>query len=201
MLALDCSTAACTAALFDDGGALLGACDEVIGRGHAERLVPMIGELLGGLPPTSVLVGIGPGSFTGLRVALAAAHGMAIGWGADLHGMPSLALLAASAPGDGRVAAAIAGGHGELFVQSFNRLPFAPESDPENMSPAAAAMALAADLAVGSGAQELVDARGHGEALPLLPSARFAMRLPAELRTLSASPLYIRAPDARPKAA
>jgi len=187
--------------LFAPDGSLLAARDEVIGRGHAERLVPMIEQLLAGRVPTRLLVGTGPGSFTGLRVAIAAAQGLAIGWGAELHGMPSLALLAASAPGDGPLVAALSGGHGELFVQSFARSPFAPLGEPANLTPTDAAAEHSAELVVGSGAAALIAARGHGEALDLLPSAANALRLPPELRSLPARPLYIRAPDARPKAA
>src|SRR5256885_7667800 len=117
LLAFDTSSAACTAALFDGTGACIARADEIIGRGHAERLVPRIAELMAGRSAAQVLVGIGPGSFTGIRVAIAAAHGLAIGWGAELIGMSSLALLAAGAGGDRNVAAAVLGGHGELFVQ------------------------------------------------------------------------------------
>ena len=119
ILAFDTSSAACTAALFDDSGQCVARADEVIGRGHSERLVPMIGELLGPAVPDEIIVGVGPGSFTGIRVAIAAAHGLAIGWGASLSGMSSLALIAAAAKSDGPVAVAVAGGHGELFVQTF----------------------------------------------------------------------------------
>jgi tRNA threonylcarbamoyladenosine biosynthesis protein TsaB len=118
LLAFDTSSAACTAALFDGDGACLARADELIGRGHAERLVPMIEELMDGRAATEILVGVGPGSFTGIRVAIAAAHGLAIGWNARLSGMSSLTLLAAGASGDD-VAAAVLGGHGELFVQEF----------------------------------------------------------------------------------
>lgn len=161
----------------------------------------MIAELLEGRRPTSILAGVGPGSFTGLRVALSAAHGLAIGWQVPLSGMPSLALLAATATGEGPVAAAVSGGHGELFVQSFDRWPLLPQSEAINLSAGEAAAITAAPLVVGSGAAALVDVRGHGEAIDLLPSARHALRLPLELRRLAPAPLYIRAPDAQPKAA
>src|SRR5690348_12896898 len=118
LLAFDTSSSACTAALFDGSGACVARADELIGRGHAERLVPMISELIEHRRPTHLLVGVGPGSFTGIRVAVAAAHGLAIGWGAKLHGMSSLALLAAGA--GQAAAAAVQGGHGELFVQQFD---------------------------------------------------------------------------------
>ena len=65
-------------------GTIVASRDEVIGRGHAERLVPMIEEMLDGHVPARILVGVGPGSFTGLRVGIAAAHGMAIGWSIPL---------------------------------------------------------------------------------------------------------------------
>ena len=120
LLAFDTSTAACTAALFDDAGQCIARKDEVIGRGHSERLVPMIAELLGDRRADRILVGVGPGSFTGIRVAIAAAHGLAIGWNAKLHGMSSLALTAAVANDDGKIAVAMIGGHGELFVQQFD---------------------------------------------------------------------------------
>jgi len=113
----------------------------------------MIAEMLEGHVPTRLLVGVGPGSFTGLRVGIAAAHGMAIGWSVPLSGMNSLALLAASAPpGNGKVAAAVAGGHGELFVQSFDRKKLTPTGPIVNMTPERAAGKVDAPLVVGSGA-------------------------------------------------
>lgn len=202
ILALDTSTAACTAALLLPDGTIVSSRDEEIGRGHAERLVPLIAEMLDGHVPTRLLVGVGPGSFTGLRVGIAASHGLAIGWSIPLSGMNSLALLAASAPpGEGHVAAAVSGGHGELFVQSFDRTTLVPTGGIASLPPAEAARVVSAPLVVGSGAQALVDARGTGEALSLLPSASRAMRLPDLLRALDCKPVYIRAPDARPKAA
>ena len=198
ILALDTSTAACTAALLERDGTIIASRDELIGRGHAERLVPMIEEMLDGHVPSKILVGVGPGSFTGLRVGIAAAHGMAIGWSVPLAGMNSLALLAASAPpGEGKVAAAMAGGHGELFVQTFNRKKLTATGPILNLTPDAAAMKVDAPLVVGSGAEALVQARHSGEALPLLPTASRAMALPELMRMLECKPVYARAPDAR----
>ena len=195
ILAFDTSSAACTAALFDGSGKCAARRDEMIGRGHAERLVPMIAELMDGGPADKILVGIGPGSFTGIRVAIAAAHGLAIGWRAELSGMSSLALLAAGASGVGEVAAAVLGGHGELFVQQFDA--GRPTSELRNLTPADAAAATSAPLVVGSAAQLLVDSRGWGEAVESWPSASDALKLSEDLRSLPAKPVYARAPDAR----
>ena len=202
LLAFDTSSAACTVALFDDNGACLASRDEQIGRGHAERLVPMIEEVLAGRKASHILVGVGPGSFTGIRVAIAAAHGLAIGWKAELKGMSSLALLAAGAADEGEVAAVVSGGHGELFVQQFDAHSLAERSPLLNLPAEDAAAQTSAERVIGSGAKDLVAARGWGEALDGLPSATNLMRLPAALRTLAPKPLYARAPDARvPEAA
>ncbi|HEY0627751.1 MAG TPA: tRNA (adenosine(37)-N6)-threonylcarbamoyltransferase complex dimerization subunit type 1 TsaB [Sphingomicrobium sp.] len=198
ILALDTSTAACTAALLERDGTIVASRDEMIGRGHAERLVPLIEEMLDGHVPSKILVGVGPGSFTGLRVGIAAAHGMAIGWSIPLSGMNSLALLAASAPaGEGKVTAAVAGGHGELFVQTFDRRKLTATGPILNLTPQAAAMKVDAPLVVGSGADALVGARHSGEALPLFPTASRALSLPELLRSLECKPIYARAPDAQ----
>ena len=197
LLAFDTSSAACTAALFDGEGACLAHRDERIGRGHAERLVPMIAELLDGRRADSILVGVGPGSFTGIRVAIAAAHGLAIGWGAELSGMSSLALLAAGAGSRDEVAAAVIGGHGELFIQQFDGTSGEPASELRNLPPASAAAVTTASLVIGSGAAQLVEARGWGEAREVWPSAANALKLAQALRTLPAKPVYARAPDAR----
>jgi tRNA threonylcarbamoyl adenosine modification protein YeaZ len=195
ILAIDTSTAACTAALFDEGGNCVARADELIGRGHAERLAPMLEELLHGRAARAILVGVGPGSFTGIRVGLAAASGLAIGWKAELSGMSSLALLAASVSPRTAVAAAINGGHGELFVQQFDP-DLAPSSELLNLPPAEAAAAIGADLVAGPGAQALVAARGHGTSVDAWPSAALALALPERLRNLAPVPVYARAPDA-----
>ncbi|HET9810442.1 MAG TPA: tRNA (adenosine(37)-N6)-threonylcarbamoyltransferase complex dimerization subunit type 1 TsaB [Sphingomicrobium sp.] len=195
ILAIDTSSAACTAALFD-GGNCVARADEVIGRGHAERLAPMLAELLDGRRADEILVGVGPGSFTGIRVGIAAAHGLAIGWDVPLHGMSSLALLAASAETSGPVAAAVNGGHGELFVQQFDEA-FNEAGPLTNLPPDQAASAVDSEVVAGPGAAALVEARGTGRALDVWPSAANALRLPKALRNLPPAPLYARAPDAK----
>ena len=201
LLAIDTSTAACTAALFDRAGDCVEQRDELIGRGHAERLVPMIEELIERRSARRILVGVGPGSFTGIRVGIAAAQGLAIGWEAELSGMSSLALLACGAPSGSVVAAAMKGGHGELFVQQFDGQPLAPSTPLLNLPAEQAAARISADTIVGPGAAELVAARGWGEALETWPSAADALKLPDELRTLPPRPLYARSPDARAREA
>lgn len=201
LLAIDSATAACSAALID-GGRLIDERFELVGRGHAERLLPMIEELLGGRRPDSILVDCGPGSFTGVRVGLAAAHGLAIGWGVELLGYSSMAAVAAAAVAAGGarngLAVALHGGHGQLFVQSFADDPFGPTDALRSLLPEEAAASIGADLVAGSGAELLVSARGRGEPRNLLPRAADARLLPEALRSLPARPLYGRAPDAKP---
>ena len=195
ILAFDTSSAACTAALFDASGVCVASRDEIIGRGHSERLVPMIAELVGDVKPDEILVGVGPGSFTGIRVAIAAAHGMAIGWNCRIRGMSSLALLAAAAGTEKDVAAAVTGGHGEVFVQSFSALQ--PTSDLLNLRPSDAAEVVSTELVAGSAAGQLVAARGWGQPTEAWPSASNALILPPHLRDLPPKPVYARAPDAK----
>ena len=197
LLVIETATAACSAALLSADGELIDERHELVERGHAERLVPMIAELLGQRRPDSILVDCGPGSFTGVRVGLAAAHGLAIGWKVPLAGYSSLALLAA-ASGVDEVAAALQGGHGELFVQSYGGDPLRPLDALRSLPPQAAAAAVRAEMVVGSGSAALVEARGRGQAKDMLPRAADARLLPEALRRLPARPIYGRAPDARP---
>jgi tRNA threonylcarbamoyl adenosine modification protein YeaZ len=197
LLVIDSATAACSVALLGAEGAVQAETHEVVQRGHAERLLPMIQALLAGRRPAAILVDCGPGSFTGVRVGLAAARGLGIGWGVPVSGYSSMALIAA-ASGEARAAVALAGGHGELFVQDYGGDPIAPLGGLRSLPPDAAAAAISAPLVLGSGARTLVEARGHGEWRDALPRAADAWSLPAALRTLPPRPIYGRDPDARP---
>ena len=203
ILVIETASAACSVALID-GDRLVEERHELVGRGHAERLLPLVAELIGRTRPDSVLVDLGPGSFTGVRVGLAAAHGLRIGWGVPLAGFSSTAILASQAAalagGARDVAVAIAGGHGQLFVQSFGHDPLAPLDPLRSLPPEEAAGVIDAALVLGSGAAALVAARGHGEAVDALPRAADARFLPEPLRALPPRPIYGRAPDAKPLA-
>ncbi len=162
-LAIETATDACSVALVEDGR-VLAACHEVVGRGHAERLVPMIAALPDGGRADTLLVDCGPGSFTGVRVGVAAARGLAIGWNVPVHGFSSLALIAAAGfAGDAELAeaaVAIGGGHGELFVQRFAAGPLRPLGALASLTPAAAAARVPEQMVLGGGAAALVGARG-----------------------------------------
>lgn len=203
ILAIDTSTSACSVALLGGDGEIVGERHEIIGRGHAEKLVPMVHDVLDHHLPSQILVGVGPGSFTGIRVGIAAAQGMAIGWDVPLHGMSSLALIAAGAieDCDGKVAAVMKGGHAELFVQQFTCPELAAIGDHDSLSPPAAARAVDAPLVLGPAAETLVEERRAGEARVCHPRAAPALRRPEPLRSLGPRPIYGRAPDAKPKAA
>jgi tRNA threonylcarbamoyl adenosine modification protein YeaZ len=197
ILVIDTATAACSVALVE-GDSLVGERHELVGRGHAERLVPMIEALLEGRRPDSILVDCGPGSFTGVRVGLAAAHGLAIGWGAGLSGYSSMAAVAAAAGAGGEIAVALEGGHGQLFVQTFGEDVMRPLDTLRSLPSGEAGEVIGARRVAGSGASALVAARGWGEALDALPRAADARLLPPALRSLAPSPIYGRGPDAKP---
>ena len=197
VLVIETATAACSVALLD-GDRVVAARHELVGRGHAERLVPMIGELLaeaGQNRADLIQVDCGPGSFTGIRVGLAAARGLALAWGVPVTGFSALALIAVTAKED--VGVAIAGGHGELVVQRFDHAPFAAVDELRSLRPEAAAEVIRNDLVLGSGAEALVAARGTGRAEAAFPNAADARLLPPDLVRLAPTPLYGRAPDAK----
>ena len=202
LLVIECATECCSVALFEQDR-LLGGTAQVLGRGHAEALVPMIAALPGKGQAQRIAVSLGPGSFTGLRVGLAAARALALAWRAELLGYPTLALVAAMARAEASsrtdeapVSVAMTGGHGEWFLGEFGP-DGAALAPPKSLTPAAAAQAARADSVAGSQAAALVAARGFGQALKILPDARQLLLLDPALLSQVVQLHYGRAPDAR----
>lgn len=114
ILALDTSGPLLAAALWTPGG----EPREVslpLGRQHAERLPDVIAELLRGAVPGRVAVGLGPGSYTGLRVGAAYALGLARGWGVPVCGVSSLLAAARCREDQGPLALHFAAGRGRVY--------------------------------------------------------------------------------------
>jgi tRNA threonylcarbamoyladenosine biosynthesis protein TsaB len=190
-LAFDTATEVATSALVDDG--------EVLGERHsrAQTLLEDVDALLrqGGAHPRDLdvlAVGIGPGSFTGLRIGLAAAQGLALSLDLQGAGVSTLAALAAGAPGAVPV---IDARRGEIFTLV--------DGAPAVLAPAALELE-PGTICVGDGARRyraLFEAKGaivppDGDERHL-PRARFHAQLAGVAGPVDAiEPLYLRVPDA-----
>ena len=190
-LAFDTATHVATSALVDDG--------EVLGerRSRAQTLLEDVDALLrqGGAHPADIgalAIGIGPGSFTGVRIGLAAARGLALALGVEGSGVSTLDALAAGAPGALPV---IDARRREVFTVA--------EGAPVVLAPADVAVEEGA-VYVGDGAvryRSVLEERG-GTVPPddderHVPRARFHASLAGELGPVDRiEPLYLRVPDA-----
>jgi tRNA threonylcarbamoyladenosine biosynthesis protein TsaB len=218
ILALDTSMGACSAALLrrDGGPQALFARYETMARGHAEALMPMVADIISESVTDFAALDLiaattGPGSFTGVRIAISAARGLALVTGAKLFGTDSLTVMAREALGiatGAPFAVAVDARRGMLYFGLYDGearklegpLLIAPED-------AAHRLASSARIAVGSGAALLAEAtarRGisiEARLLDLQPSATALATLAADsdetVPTLR--PLYLRPPDARPQ--
>jgi tRNA threonylcarbamoyladenosine biosynthesis protein TsaB len=197
LLVIDSATEACSVALFEGGELLSGEWLE-LGRGHAERLVPMIAALPDRGRAARIMVNLGPGSFTGIRVGLAAARALGLAWGAAVGGYASLDLVAAMARAahpDSAIDVVMSGGHGEWFFQPFD--PSGAALAPlASLPPEAVRERTRAPIVAGSQAPALA-AGTAAVALPLRPDARAFGLLDRGQWRDDISPIYGRAPDAR----
>jgi tRNA threonylcarbamoyl adenosine modification protein YeaZ len=194
-LVIDTATRACSVALFDEDN-VIAAAHEVIGRGHAERLLPLIAALPDNGKADQVMVNVGPGSFTGIRVGVAAAKALGLAWHINVCGYGCLNMvasmgrskLAEPAPID----VVMTGGHGEYFFEAFDahgqsRAPVR-SVQPADLCSLAIATVVAGDID---------PQRADRQWLELLPNARHWTHLRAN-HPLAAAPIYGRAPDAKP---
>lgn len=205
-LVIETASEACSVALFDKGE-LVAHDHRVLGRGHAERLVPMIAALPNRGRADRILVSLGPGSFTGVRIGLAAARTLGVAWKAEVLGYPTLSLVAAMArsdagmPADARqVTVCMNGGHGEWFVQDFDANGSA-EGPVRSQTPEAAHQAGAYACIAGNRATEFAEGLTDELFQPyvILPDARKALLLKEAQLVSDLSPIYGRAPDATPQ--
>lgn len=186
-------------------------------RGQSEALMPMIAEAMAaagvGWPDVSLIgVTVGPGTFTGIRIGLAAARGLALATGCPVAGIGTCEAIAHGVGRDERsgrtLLVAVDSKRDDLFVQAFDA-ELVPLGPPAGLSPAAALALLPGPLVLaGDAAGRLADRRPDAvlsSAAPC-PDARLVARLAAERhaegRALPAEPLYLRPPDVTlPKAA
>ncbi|MFZ9394915.1 MAG: tRNA (adenosine(37)-N6)-threonylcarbamoyltransferase complex dimerization subunit type 1 TsaB [Erythrobacter sp.] len=198
-LAIETATEACSVALFD-GSQLVAHDHRLLGRGHAEQLVPMIAGLPLRGKAGRILVSLGPGSFTGVRIGIATARALGFAWQAEVLGYPTLALVALMAQqqhAGEAVTVCMNGGHGEWFVQDF-AADGQPEGEVASLVPADAAARAFDRRIAGNRAAQLAELVGSGRAaIELLPDARGAVLLAPELLTGTIAPIYGRGPDAR----
>lgn len=197
LLVIDTATQALSVALLDDD-APVGRFHEVVGRGHAEELLPAIAALPGGGRADAIAVDVGPGSFTGVRIGIAAARALALAWNVPIRGYSTPSLIAAKAAQDhpgGPIAVTITGGHGELFWQCFTADGLQATGPVASTPIAQLAQQIDMSLFYGTGAEALVTARGSGAAINIYPDAA-DYPLIAALPALPPSPIYGRGADA-----
>ena len=199
ILAFDTSAAHCAAALLS-GDRVLGQREEAMALGQAERLLPMLEEMLAEAGVAwrdvgALGVGTGPGNFTGIRIAVAAARGLSLGLGVPAIGVTTFEALAwghdaALVARDARL--------GQVYLQAFGPAAFAPLVQPLD---AAVPPLPPGTPVIGDYAKDLAGRMGGPATLPRLPLAEAIARV--ALSRLGQdnprpAPLYLRAPDAAP---
>lgn len=202
ILAFDTSAAHCAAALLSDGQ-VLGERVEAMARGQAERLVPLLEEVLAEghaswSDLTALGVGVGPGNFTGIRIGVSAARGLALGLGVPAVGVEAFEALALGTQGP--VLASVPGPSEQVWLGgSLSALAAGPELvRPLDVRPDLAEPGLICIGAHAGTVADVLDAEARAPAEPIAVGiARIAA---ARFDTVEAAPrpLYLRPPNAAP---
>jgi tRNA threonylcarbamoyl adenosine modification protein YeaZ len=212
LLVFDTSAAHCAAALLSGGRVLAERCEDM-GRGQAERLMPLLEDLLdearlawGDLG--ALAVGTGPGNFTGIRIAVATARGLSMALGIPAIGVTGFAALAAQEVGEGtELLVSLPAPRGNSYVEVWrNGAPAAPARliDPEH-PPDDLAFRAENLRVIGHRADDMARAIGAtaGRTAPASPalaiaSVAAARLAKADLPATPPAPVYVRPADAAP---
>ncbi|MBA3447620.1 MAG: tRNA (adenosine(37)-N6)-threonylcarbamoyltransferase complex dimerization subunit type 1 TsaB [Pseudaminobacter sp.] len=215
LLAIDCSASLCAACVFDaEADREIGRSVLDLGKGHAEHLMAVVGEALkdaalGFSDLDAIAVSVGPGSFTGVRVAVSAARGFALALKIPAVGVTTLEALAAEARdqfGARNVLSALDGGREEIQAAVYD------EFGAVLYAPAVITLSQAADMAKRFSAGLAGTAAKTVAAMlsptpntgPLAATADIAVYARLAARTAFSGekprPLYLREPDAKPQA-
>ena len=199
-LAIETASEACSVALFE-GADVLASDHQVLGRGPAESLVPMISALPNKGKADRILVSLGPGSFTGVRIGLATARALSVAWKAKVVGYPTLRLIAgqAQATQPRAVTVCVNAGHGELFMQNF-AASGQSEGELASLTPDQARDFPMHDLIAGNRATQCAAlTEADTVALTVLPDAQYCLGIGPTWLMQDLRPIYGRAPDATPQ--
>jgi tRNA threonylcarbamoyl adenosine modification protein YeaZ len=216
VLAIDTALEACAAAVLDSEHGKVASETLPMVRGHAEALMPLIARVMHRAEMAfaaldRIAVTTGPGSFTGLRVGISAARGIALAAGKPAFGLTTLAAFAAPyiAQDDNiPVVVAIDARHEHVYLQVFGpggRTLVAPRI--ASVRDAVRAAVSAPARIVGTAARLLAAAWPASEPAPLLIEDRRApdivwvgrLAIAAQADAGAPKPLYLRAPDAQPQ--
>ena len=218
VLAIDTALEACSAAIFDAStSAVVASESSMMTRGHAEALMPLLAGVMeqsgiGFADLDRITVTVGPGSFTGLRVGIAAARGIGLAARKPVVGITTLAALAApyiAAESNMPVAATIDGRHRHVYFELYGAQGYvllSPRIIP--VEEAAHAAAGASARLVGSGATMTAEMWPDPHHPPQIderraPDIDWVARLgaKADIEDAPPKPLYLRPPDAHPQTA
>jgi tRNA threonylcarbamoyl adenosine modification protein YeaZ len=217
ILAIDTALEACAAAVIDTDRGKMATESLPMERGHAEALMPLIARVMrqADMPFTTLdRIGVttGPGSFTGLRVGIAAARGIALSAGKPAFGLTTLAAFAAphiAADETSGVTVAIDARHQHVYLQVFapGGRAVVPPRIASAEDAARAARTHGAIRLTGTGAALVAAAWPPRERPPIILDERRApdivwvgrLAIAAKEAASPPKPLYLRAPDAQPQ--
>lgn len=198
VLGFDTSAAHCAAALLL-GSTVLTTKHEEMGRGQAERLMPLLEEVLAEAGKNwsdldAIGVGTGPGNFTGIRISVSAARGLALGLGIPAVGVTTLDALGLDA---GFVVTSVQAPRDQIYSQFPDGTPTLSSLEDMPLPPGRAEARV-----IGHRAEEIAQRTG-GHAIPARYSlaeaiARKAMRRMHNTQLPRPSPFYLKPADAAP---